>query len=585
MPPALRPFLAQQRPRLWDPTADSPWQRSTRDRPLALMRPYPGGRCPTAQDIQALATWLQPQAAPPAPTAADRKAWASRHRRTLGLAFPAERALQRMVRTAFSGFCHALYHPSTACRPDPVRAALDARLVVGSDETHAGLDRRKAAPAAPGSTPLQHAIAPLHTQRALHVPPAALAAGPGPVLHLLTRRAAKERGGARRAHPAALREALLACCMPQRTMDGSDPVVRLMLERLRRLDPPTDQPLHKARGRDSKRVAGKGQGWLRVAEAGVAEPAGTLREVWLPRVQEETLRALVTEAQASGAPSRLWDHAGMRQTSGPHERQRRPRVLEPLPFRSAHRLPPVREARAVLPPSLGTQGPSVPEAEPGPLDGVVRPSGRDTVRAEPEGKVRINRQSDERCVLPRLARALTWQEVGVEGAEAWRHPRQDLPTDGQEDPQRAASYRLLGQPVTVTSCLEPRREQRTQTLGPCHRDLPQTPHGPLAQPAAHDARRRCAGERWTAHPAPSSLAQFTQRIRQRDGRLALFEVCVDAERLGGFTPSCTPSGTKAVRARAAWRPLLLLELCAEGTTTGSNRVATAHQHYPYDARR
>ena len=52
---------------------------------------------------------------------------------------------------------------------------------------------------------------------------------------------------------------------------------------------------------------------------------------------------------------------------------------------------------------------------------------------------------------------------------------------------------------------------------------------------------------------------------------------VEADRLVEFTRFLTHSGTKEVRSREVLRPLLLLDLFAEGTNTGIKRVATANQ--------
>src|SRR5262252_5233703 len=71
VPLAVRTFIAHQLHLLWDHTADYPWQSSTRDRHLALIRQHTGWRFPTAQDKQALEAWLQTHAAPHAPTEAD----------------------------------------------------------------------------------------------------------------------------------------------------------------------------------------------------------------------------------------------------------------------------------------------------------------------------------------------------------------------------------------------------------------------------------------------------------------------------------------------------------------------------------
>src|SRR5499427_1754510 len=63
--------------------------------------------------------------------------------------------------------------------------------------------------------------------------------------------------------------------------------------------------------------------------------------------------------------------------------------------------------------------------------------------------------------------------------------------------------------------------------------------------------------------------------------LDLLDIVVEAERLTGFTQFFSHSGTKEVRSREALRPLLLLDLFAEGTNTGIKRVANANQHYGF----
>ena len=64
--------------------------------------------------------------------------------------------------------------------------------------------------------------------------------------------------------------------------------------------------------------------------------------------------------------------------------------------------------------------------------------------------------------------------------------------------------------------------------------------------------------------------------------LGLLDIFAEADRLTGFTQFFTHSGTKEVRSREALRPLLLLDLFAEGTNTGIKRVANANQSYSYD---
>src|SRR5262249_59827461 len=100
--------------------------------------------------------------------------------------------------------------------------------------------------------------------------------------------------------------------------------------------------------------------------------------------------------------------------------------------------------------------------------------------------------------------------------------------------------------------------------------------------AANDDRRLFAVDRLQAQPEPQSLDRLKDLLSQRYGMVDLLDIFVEAERLTGFTQFFTHSGTKEVRSRDALRPLLLLDLFAEGTNTGIKRVATANQRYGYD---
>jgi hypothetical protein len=256
-----------------------------------------------------------------------------------------------------------------------------------------------------------------------------------------------------------------------------------------------------------------------------------------------------------------------------------PAILAHLPLRSDNRFQPVIEALAVIKQSLGTQGQYFPTDVP--VDGVVPPSWRETVLEEHDGTTCINRQYYELCVLQRRERALKCKEVWVEGAYAFRNPSEDLPANWTEETQRAAYYQTLQQPIEVRSLLDPLRHRLTQTLSQFNRDLPRNPHVHLSAPAANEDRRVFSVAPLIAPPEPQSLSHLKDLISQRYGMLDLLDSILEADRLVDFTRFFPHAGTKEVRSRDALRPLLLLDLCAEGTHTGIKRVANANQRYGF----
>jgi hypothetical protein len=306
VPAAVRTFLANQLHLLWDHTPDYPWHSTPHDRHLLLIRQHTGFRFPTGQDKQALETWLRTAGAPTAPTEEALCECAYTRCRALGLELPAERALQRLVRTALHGFLQDLSPRITAQLPPEVRARLDALLLVESDVSQSLFDQLKATPSSPGVKNLQHELTKLQTLRARDVPPAACAGVPEKGLQLLKRRAANERAGEMRAHPPAIRYALLACFVHGHTMAVIDDAVRMTLAVIRRIDTQTEKHLEKTLLHDSKRVAGTVRRLYRIAEAVAEEPDGTIRTVLCPQVKAAIWRDLAAEAKAHGPQDRLW---------------------------------------------------------------------------------------------------------------------------------------------------------------------------------------------------------------------------------------------------------------------------------------
>jgi hypothetical protein len=179
-------------------------------------------------------------------------------------------------------------------------------LLVESDVSQSLFDQLKATPSSPGVKNLQHELTKLQTLRARDVPPAACAGVPEKGLQLLKRRAANERAGEMRAHPPAIRYALLACFVHGHTMAVIDDAVRMTLAVIRRIDTQTEKHLEKTLLHDSKRVAGTVRRLYRIAEAVAEEPDGTIRTVLCPQVKAAIWRDLAAEAKAHGPQDRLW---------------------------------------------------------------------------------------------------------------------------------------------------------------------------------------------------------------------------------------------------------------------------------------
>ncbi len=580
VPSTVRLFIGHQLQLLWDHTKDYPRHHSTRDVHLALIRQHLNLRFPTGGDKQALETWLRTTKAVEGPTEEKLLEYAYIRLRELGIEFPSEKELQRIVHAALNGFSHDLYARVTARLSEGLRTQLDQLLIITPGESQSVFDQFKADPSGPGVNNFEKEITKLQALRDIGVSADILADIPFKVLQTLKQRAKNERVGEMRVHPDPIRYTLMACFIHVRTMEVTDDVVQMTLGVIRRIDTQTEKQLRKELIKDVKLVAGKVQLLFRVAEAAVDEPDGTIRDVLFTQIKEEIFQDLVAEAKSSGTQYRMWYQYVMRQKYAHHYRRMLPLVLEHLTFRSDNRFQPVVDALAVLKQYLGTKIQYLPDSVP--IEGVVLPRWRDTVIETKNDTVRINRMYYELCVLQELERALKCKEIWVEGSYNFRNPSEDLPADWNDEEQRTAYYHLLNQPIEVSSFIDPLRQRLTTALTQFNRDLPQNPYVQLYTPGANDDRRLFSVARLTAQSEPQSLIQIKDLISQQHGMLDLLDIFVEADRLTGFTQFFSHSGTKEVRSREALRPLILLDLFAEGTNTGIKRVAKANQHYSYD---
>jgi Tn3 transposase DDE domain len=185
-------------------------------------------------------------------------------------------------------------------------------------------------------------------------------------------------------------------------------------------------------------------------------------------------------------------------------------------------------------------------------------------------------------VLQQLQRALKCKEVWVEGSSAFRNPHEDMPGDWGDEHRRMLHYQALNKPLEAQTFVRALKARLTTALAQFHHALPHLSHLRIIRPKHKPERGLWALTKLEPQPEPHSLSLIKEAINQRYGILDLLDVFVEADRTVDFTRFFTHSGTKERRSREALRPLLILDLFAEGTNTGIRRVANANDRYRYD---
>jgi Tn3 transposase DDE domain/Domain of unknown function (DUF4158) len=580
IPDEVRAFVAGQLGLLWDYSHGYPEHRRTWDQHLFQIRQHTGWRVPTAQDKVQLEQWLRREAAFEAHSAERLWEYACQRLRHLRIEPPAEGELQRLVNAALNGFFQDIHHRLAEAIAPNVRRRMDQLLVVPESRVVSGFEDLKVDPGKPGVEHFQAEIDKLKTIRAIGLRAEPFLEIPWKVLQMLKRRAAHEKASEMREHPEGIRYALLGCFLHVRAMEVTDDATRMAIDLIHRLDTRSEKQIHRELLADLERVEGKMQILSRVAEAVVEHPDGIVREVIFPQVKEETFRHLVAEFHHSGPHLRLLRQTIMQRKFARHYRRMLPALLDGLPFRSENQFRPIIEALVVIQRHVGTRAKYFPEAVP--LEGVVSPKWREKVCAEVKGELRVHRHYYELCVLEKLQRALKCKEVWVEGAYAFRNPNEDLPGDWGDEQRRALHYRDLGQPLDAQSFVGSLKVRLATALAALNCSLPRLSYVRLFRPNRKEERSLWALVKLEPQAEPQSLGLLKDAIRHRYGMLDLLDVLVEADSLVDFTRFFTHSGTKEVRAREVLRPLLLLDVFAEGTNMGIRRVANANDQYSYD---
>lgn len=180
-----------------------------------------------------------------------------------------------------------------------------------------------------GVKSVRQELAKLRTLEHLKLPEDLFSTVPTKVLSRYRQRAAAETLHELRRHPDATRYGLLAAFCWQRRHELLDTLIDLLLLIIHKIGTRAEKRVDKELLEDFKRVDGKGRLLYRVAEASLAQPDVTVREVVFKVVGEQRLKDIVKEYKASGTAYHAQVHTVMRASYQKHYRQ-----VIPLLYRS-----------------------------------------------------------------------------------------------------------------------------------------------------------------------------------------------------------------------------------------------------------
>ncbi len=371
-----------------------------------------------------------------------------------------------------------------------------------------------------------------------------------------------------RRHENAQAYVLLAAFCWVRQRELTDQLVDLFIQILNDIRLRAAQRVERELLGDFIRVEGKQQLLYRLAEAMWAKPDGIIRQVLYPLVGEERLRSLVQEAKTNGT----YHRSVQTQVSASytyHYRQMLPPLLEVLTFRSNNeQYKPLLEALAVVAAYLQEQDAFYPVDQVVPMDDVIQKQWQSWIyQQDKAGQQRIRRVRYELCVLQALRDKLRCKELWVEGADRYRNPDEDVPSDFSA--KRAIYYAALALPQAADDFVQQVKRQLEQALQTLNDTLPTNPAVAILPKSGGWIRVSPL----LKQEEPANLRYLKHEIRQRWWMTSLLDMVKEVDFRVGFSDSF-PSLTGQERLpRAELQKRLLLCLFGLGTNTGLTSVS------------
>ncbi|NEQ64813.1 MAG: Tn3 family transposase, partial [Symploca sp. SIO2D2] len=383
-------------------------------------------------------------------------------------------------------------------------------------------------------------------------------------------RAATETPYLLRQHPAAIRYTLMAAFCIQRSQEITDNLIELLIQIIRRIGTRAERRINKELVDDFKQVTGKTNLLFRIAEVAVAQPSGVIQNVIYPVVSQQTLKDLVKEYKSTGIAYRQRVYTVMRASFASHYRRMIPQLLEMLEFCSnndIHR--PVIVALELLKKYAQSQARYYAPGEEIPIDGVLKSGWKEILlEKDPDGKERINRINYEISVLQTLRERLCCKEIWVVGANRYRNPDEDLPTDFEE--HRQIYYQALTLPENVETFIGDLQQKMASGLEKLDKGMHKNNEVTIIGQNQGLIRLRP----FEPAPEPVNLKQLKSEINNLWHQTSLLDILKETDLRVGFTRNFKSLGTREIIDKEILQKRLLLCLYGLGTNTGLKRINT-----------
>lgn len=553
------------------------------------IREYFGFREDNVQDAQDMIGWLCKNVLYHDHEFEYLKETVYRRFRELKIVPPTPERIERLIRSAIHSYEEQFFQSTFQKLPVSSLAKLDSLVEsityldaeedepTGEDNGQLSFHELKADPGRPGLESVLKELNKLRTIRNLELPDDLFQDIPHKVLKKYRQRVSTEDLRELRRHPDPIRYTLLSCFFWLRSQEITDNLIELLIQIIHRINVRAERKIEKEILNDLRRVSNKYGILFNLAQTAIDNPEGVIREVIYPMVNEQTLKDLVKEFKHTGPAYREKIHTIIRASYGSHYRRMVPEILSILDFHSnneVHR--PVIDALELIKRYANTGLHYFPVTEDIPIDGVIRSINKEIiVEKDDKGQERINRMNYEISALQMLRDKLRCKEIWVVGANRYRNPDEDLPSDFEE--RRQENYKALNQPLDAEAFISKLKQAMKEGLERLNNGLPQNPK----------VRITDKGNGWiTVSPLdpqaePMNLVRVKAEVVRRWPMTSLLDILKETDLRVGFTEKFKTVANREILDRETLQKRLILSLYGMGTNTGLKRVSAGEHGETY----
>ncbi len=596
IPTSIITYVAQQLGLPQEVIDDYDWEGRSLTEHRKEIRERLGFRPATVKDQETLQAWLQSEVLPHEFRTAHLEQLSYHRLRQLQIEPPSAKELSKRISSAVHRHEQAFFAETADQLSEAVRARL-RELIYHRDYLVVDIDLEEEESTEPGNYPIhdlksgageakvdniKRVAARLKLLQEIGLPETLFAGMPMRFLRQYKQRTAVEaishlRRRERKPQGKAQTYSMLAAFCWVRQREITDQLVALFIcvlkdIRLRAESKEERRVLH-----DFIRVGGKQQLLFRLVRAMWDNPQGIIQEVLFPLVGRERLRALVEEAKNKGTFRR----SVQTRISGSythHYRRILPPLLEMLTFRSNNdRYKPLIEALGIVAAYLTEDDAYYPADQDVPMDDVIQKQWQGWIyQKDRKGRRRIRRVRYELCVLQSLREKLRCKEIWVEGADRYRNPDEDVPTDFSD--KREEYYASLSLPLEVDEFAAAVKKELEEALQQFNDSLTLNPAVEILTRAGGWIRVSPLAKQ----TEPANLRYLKNHIKRRWWMTSLLDIFKEADFRIGFTNSFKSLTGQERLPRPELQKRLLICLFGLGTNTGLTSVSMGNHGVSYD---